>query len=258
MTPPKTIVITGASSGIGAALAKTYAAPGVTLGLLGRNKERLAEVASYCTGQGAVAETTAIDVRDAAEMQRWLEQWDKNHPIDLLIANAGIAATLSGQGESDMQIRDIFAINVNGVINSILPTIALMKPRKRGQIAIMSSLAGIRGLPSCPAYSASKNAVRAFGEGLRGELHKEGISVSVICPGFIKTPLTDVNPFPMPFIMSADRAAQIIIRGLGAKRARIAFPLALYIPLRILSCLPLAITDPFFAALPSKTATKPL
>jgi short-subunit dehydrogenase len=258
MTPPKTIVITGASSGIGAALAKAYAKPGVILGLLGRNTDRLAEVASYCNTQGAKAETASIDVRDAAVMKQWLKQFDAVNPIELLIVNAGIATTLSGQGESDLQTRDIFAINVDGVINSVLPAIALMKPRKKGQIALMSSLAGIRGLPSCPAYSASKNAVRAFAEGLRGELQSEGINVTAICPGFIKTPLTDINPFPMPFIMSAEKAASIIMRGLAANRARIAFPLALYIPLRIISCLPLAITDPFFAALPSKNATTAL
>ncbi|MGB1539781.1 MAG: SDR family NAD(P)-dependent oxidoreductase, partial [Rickettsiales bacterium] len=125
----------------------------------------------------------------------------------------------------------------------------------KGQIAVMSSLAGMRGLPSAPAYSASKAAVKAFGEALRGELGKKGVQVSVICPGYIKTPLTDVNTFPMPFIMSAERAAERIQKGLVRNKPRIAFPLRLYLPLWFASCLSPHLTDRFFAALPSKGNT---
>lgn len=246
------IVITGASSGLGAALAKAYAASGVTLGIIGRNKERLRKVSDYCSDKGAKVVTGVIDVRDDAIIKEWLEQFDSSHPIDLLIANAGISAGAGGQPESQKITRDIFAVNVNGVINSVLPVIPLMKSRRQGHIAIMSSLAGIRGLPSCPAYSASKAAVRAFGEGLRGDLKKDGIYVSVICPGYIRTPMTEVNKFPMPFIMEAGKAADIIMHGIQCNKSRIAFPLALYIPLWLISCLPVALTDPFFAALPKK------
>jgi short-subunit dehydrogenase len=157
-------------------------------------------------------------------------------------------------GESEAQVREVFDTNVGGVLNSVLPAIPLMQARKSGQVAIIGSLAGIRGLPSCPAYSASKNAVRAFGEGLRGALKEFGIGVSVVCPGYIRTPMTDVNNFPMPFIMSAEKAAHIIKSGLAKNRSRIAFPLALYLPLLFISSLPLWLTDPFFAALPRKTA----
>lgn len=252
MNKEMNIIITGASSGIGAALARAYAAPGVTLGLMGRSKARLTEVAYDCLKSGAKVETGVVDVRDNEIMQEWLEHFDASHPIDLLIANAGISAGAGGKKESQKMMRDIFATNVNGVINSVLPVVPPMQERGAGQIAIMSSLAGIRGLPSCPAYSASKAAVKAFGEGLRGELKDDGITVSVICPGFIRTPLTDVNPFPMPYIMEPEDAAKIIMRGLKRNKSCIAFPLKMYLPIRLMSCLPYFITDPFFAALPKK------
>lgn len=253
MTTNTNIVITGASSGLGAALAKAYATKGVTLGLMGRNRERLDRIADECVAKGARAETGIIDVRDDEIMREWLEKFDGSHPTDLVIANAGISAGAGGQKESRKTVHDIFAINVNGVINTILPFIPRMQERKSGHIAIISSLAGLRGLPSCPAYSASKAAVRLFGEGLRGDLKKDGIIVSVVCPGYIETPMTDVNEFPMPFIMSADNAARIVMQGISKGRSRIAFPRRLYWPLWWLTCLPIALTDPFFAALPKKS-----
>jgi len=256
MKQPSVIVITGASSGIGAALATLYAGPGITLGLLGRDQVRLGDVASRCIAQGAKVEACILDVRDSGGLRQWLTQFNEEHPIDLLVANAGISAGTGGQGESENQVRDIFAINVDGMLNTILPVIPLMQARKHGQIALMSSLAGIRGLPSCPAYSASKMAVRGLGEGLRGVLKKEGIGVSIICPGYIHTPMTEVNEFPMPFIMTAEKAARIIRNGLARGRARIAFPRLLYLPLWWICCLPSLLIDPFFAALPAKTAKK--
>ena len=113
-------------------------------------------------------------------------------------------------------------------------------------------MAGIRALPGAPAYSASKAAVRFYGDALRGELKPYGITVSVICPGWITTPLTDKNDFPMPFMISAERAAHQIIHSLAAKKARIAFPKRLYFPLRVLEFLPLWISDPLFACMPKK------
>jgi short-subunit dehydrogenase len=252
MKNPQNIAITGASSGIGAALARRYAGPGVHLYLQGRNPARLEEVAASCRKKQAVVHTHILDVTDKDIMQRWLEDADTKTPIDLVIANAGISAGTGGGGESAEQVRQIFATNIDGVINTVQPLIPRMVARKSGQIAIMSSLAGIRGLPSCPAYSASKICVRGYGEALRGWLGKEGVKVSVICPGYIRTPMTDTNDFRMPFIMEADKAALIMMEGLARNKSRIAFPLALYIPLWFLSCLSTFITDPFFARLPAK------
>jgi short-subunit dehydrogenase len=253
MSMPSVIVITGASSGIGAALANAYARPGTTLGLMGRHIERLKSVADNCTDKGAVVQAGVADVRDADAMNEWLTRFDSAHSIDLLIANAGVSAGLGKEGETPEQLRTVLEVNFDGVLNTVLPVLPRMRARKRGQIALMSSLAGLRGIPSCPAYSASKNAVRALGEGWRGLLREDNIKVSVICPGYIHTPMTEVNTFPMPFIISVERAADIIIRGLARNKARIAFPLTLYLPLLFLGALPLWLTDPFFAALPRKT-----
>ena len=255
MKQPTHIVITGASSGLGAGLARYYATPSNTLYLQGRNGERLAVIARQCREKGATVHEAILDVTDANAMESWLLAIDAATPIDLIIANAGISAGLGDGGESSDQVRRIFSTNIGGVINTIQPLLPAMTARKHGQIAIISSLAATRGLPSCPAYSASKACIRFYGEGLRGWLGKSGVEVSVVCPGYIKTPMTDVNNFPMPLIMSADKAARIIAKGLARNRSRIAFPLALYLPLWLLSCLSPTLTDWFFAALPAKPAS---
>jgi len=238
MLNPKHILLTGASSGIGAALAAIYAAPGVRLSLHGRNERRLDEVAEQAQQKGALVNAKSGDVGYAEALGAWIADCDRAQPLDLLIANAGISAGTGRQGESDAQARAIFSVNVNGVLHTVQPAIALMRPRGRGQIAIMSSLAGFRGFPGAPTYSASKAAVRVYGEALRDELAPRGIAVNVICPGFIKTPMTDVNHFPMPFIMDAERAAHIIRRGLAHNRARIAFPWIMYAAVRLAAALP--------------------
>lgn len=249
MKNPQNIAITGASSGLGAALARHYAAPGITLHLQGRSETRLSQVASECQKRGATVHMRILDVTDAQAMQTWLEAIA---PIDLVIANAGISAGTGGVGESAAQVRALFATNIDGVVNTVQPLIPSMVARGRGQIAIVSSLAGIRALPSTPAYSASKACVRYFGESMRGWLCHKGVEVSVICPGYIKTPMTDVNNFPMPFIMEPDEAAARIARGLAKNKARIAFPRKLYWPLWWISCLSPVITDPVFSRLPAK------
>jgi len=249
---PKSILITGASSGLGAALALEYSKTGNILHLHGRNAERLEEIAAKCRMLGAIVYTKIGDVTDAAAMQNWLLEADAISPLDLVIANAGISAGTGGDCESGEQVNRIFSTNINGLLNTIQPIILRMLARKSGQIAIMSSLAGIRALPSCPAYSASKACVRYYGEALRGVLLAQGVGVSVICPGYVKTPLTDVNDFPMPLLMSAEKAAKIIRKGLAKNRTRIAFPLALYLPLWWLSCLSPRLIDPIFSRLPAK------
>ena len=164
--------------------------------------------------------------------------------------------------KSQAQVERILDVNVSGVVNTVYPAIAEMRrvPRTgivpRGQIAIMSSLAGFRGLPGAPAYGASKAAVRSLGEGLRGLCGRDGICISVICPGFIRTPMTDVNPYPMPFLMSSERAARIVRRGLARDRARIAFPWRLWAIVWLMSALPVGLLDPLVARLPEKPAAE--
>ena len=149
-------------------------------------------------------------------------------------------------------MRTLFAINVDGVVNTVQPAIDAMLPRGRGQIAIMSSLAALRGFPGAPTYCASKAAVKIWGEALRGALHHRGIAVSVICPGFIRTAMSAENDFRMPLLMSADKAAAIIRRGLARNRARIAFPWRLYAAVSLVASLPPALIDPLLRRLPAK------
>jgi short-subunit dehydrogenase len=221
---PASILITGASSGLGEALALAYAKPGVTLFLSGRDRDRLSAVVGQCRTQGADTHGRRLDVTDATLMDAWVGACNGSRPLDLVIANAGISAGTGGGGETAAQTRSIFATNITGVANTVLPAIEVMRPRKCGQIAIVSSLAGYRGLAGAPAYCASKAAVKVWGEGLRGWLAEDSIKVSVICPGFVTTRLTASNRFHMPFLMDSTQAARIIVKGLSQDRGRIAFP----------------------------------
>jgi short-subunit dehydrogenase len=249
---PTSILITGASSGIGAALARAYAAPGLTLFLGGRDGDRLASVVETCRRAGAETYAQRQDVTDREAMASWIRACDERRALDLVIANAGISAGTGGAGEADEQIRRLFAVNLDGVLNTSLPAIERMRPRRHGQVALMSSLAAFRGYPGAPAYCASKAAVRIWGEALRGWLARDGIGVCVICPGFIKTPMSASNPYPMPFLMEAEKAADAIRRGLARNRARIAFPLPVYLFALAIQALPPAWTDRALAGLPGK------
>lgn len=252
MRDPIHILLTGASSGIGAALARRYAKTGRRLTLGGRDAARLAAVADACRAAGAEVATTALDVTQRAAMRDWIDEADRAMPLDLVIANAGISAGTGGGGESEAQTREVFAVNLEGAINTALPAFEAMARRGRGQIALMSSLAAFRGFPGAPAYCASKAALRIWGEALRGEWAPLGIELSVICPGYIRSPMTAVNDFPMPMLMEADRAAAIIAEGLARNRARIAFPWPVYALAWALGVLPPALTDPLLRRLPKK------
>ncbi len=250
---PASILITGASSGIGAALALEFAGPGARLALGGRNQARLSAVAEACSNAGAEPRVAALDVRERPALAAWIAEVDHAAPLDLAIANAGVSAGTGGGAETEAQTRRIVATNLDGVLNTVLPAVACMRPRGRGQVAIMSSLAAFRGFPGAPAYCASKAAVRVWGEALRGELHGAGIGVSVICPGYVRSPMTAVKDFPMPLLMDAERAARIIRRGLARNRPRIAFPWPLYAAVWLLSALPPRLTDPLLRRLPKKS-----
>ena len=171
-------------------------------------------------------------------MRDWIARTDRDNPLDLVIANAGISAGArkSSRGTQADDSR-IFATNVEGVANTVVPVLARMRERGHGQVALMSSLAGFHGFPDAPAYCASKSAVRLYGTALRKTCRKDGVAINVICPGFVRSPMTDVNDFRMPMLMDADRAARIICRGLARNRRIIAFPWPMYIGVRLLSLL---------------------
>jgi short-subunit dehydrogenase len=249
---PSSVLITGASSGLGRALAVRYAREGVRLHLSGRDSARLAEAHAACAGRGAEVEVSTVDVADRAAMDSWIARADAAKPLDLVIANAGISGGTGGAGENEDQTRAIFEVNLLGVVNTVWPAVRAMRARRRGQIAIMASLAGYRGLPGAPAYAASKAAAKAWGEGLRGWLKPDGISVNVVCPGFVTTRMTARNRFPMPFLMGPDRAAEIIAEGLRRDKPRISFPWQTAFLAWLFAALPPAWTDPLLARMPKK------
>jgi short-subunit dehydrogenase len=248
----KHIVITGASSGIGAALALAYACPELRLSLIARNGERLKAVAQSCRDQGAQVVECVLDVTEREAMSAWLIEQDREVPIDLIVANAGISGGSHALTDWEENTRDIFDVNLIGCLNTILPIIPRMIERGQGQIALMSSLAGFRGLASAPAYSASKVCVMAYGEALHLRYKSEGLLVNVICPGFVHSRITDKNTFKMPMIMTGDKAARLIVDGLKRNKAIITFPWPMALAARIYGILPLWIVSAVSSLLPKK------
>jgi len=232
---PREILITGASSGIGAALALAYAMPGNRLHLGGRDQDRLRHIAAQARNAGAVCETRVVDVTDPAGMHDWIAPLSE---LDLVIANAGISVSTRKKGAAaDIADADVFATNVDGVVNTVSPAITSMLARGHGQIALMSSLASFHPFRDAPAYCASKAAVRFYGAGLRRAHADAGLGVSVICPGFVRSPMTAANTFTMPFLMDAEKAAALIRRRLTMNKSMIAFPLPMYLAVRMLALL---------------------
>ncbi len=249
---PASILITGASSGVGEALAECYAASGIFLALSGRDKRRLEKVATRCRKLGAVIETRVVDVTDQPAMEAWIKNIDLHHPLELVIANAGVSADTSGRFERLDRAQRVLDVNVQGVLNTILPVLPKMVQRRAGQIAMISSLAGFHGLPSAPAYSASKAWVKSYAEALRGRYASEGVRINVICPGFVKSRITDHNTYKMPFLMDATEAAKIISKGLKRNKSRIAFPFPMHAMVWLIQTMPPSWSAKLLSGLPLK------
>lgn len=237
---PRTILITGATGAIGAALARAYADAGTLLALIGRDPARLAQVSAVCRERGARVEPIELDVTAFDVLRVCIDEFDTRHPVDLAIANAGVASTLAreGPGESWETVLNLFQTNTLGALATLHPLIERMRARRCGQIAVVSSLGAYAGMPISPAYSASKAAIKVYAEGLRGWLAPQGVKVNVICPGFVRSDMSARFPGPTPFLLDPDRAARIIRRGLERDRARIAFPFPLNLGVWALSVLP--------------------
>lgn len=248
---PKSVLITGASSGVGKALALRYAETGAVLHLCGRDATRLKEIAQMCQEKGVKVFTYLFDTTDEKAAEKAIQKAHQNTPLDLVIANAGVSGGVLGTEETPLSTRQIMQTNVFGTLNTVLSAIEVMKKRG-GQIALVASLAGYRGMGSCPAYSASKSCVKAFGEALRGQNKYKNLHFTTICPGFIETPLTDKNKFYMPFLMKADKAAKIIQTRLKKAPALIAFPWPMAFGAWFGGALPTWVALPLFALFPKK------
>lgn len=240
MPADQTILITGASNGIGASLALYYARPGTTLGLIGRNDEQLQRVADGCRQKGAACVAAAIDIRNVDELQLWLESFDDRHAVDLLIANAGIAAT-RGIGDTPEALPDLLAqadINFRGTLATAHVIAARMVSRRHGHVVFISSMNGLFPAGEAPTYSASKAGIIAYGQALHRWLAPLGIRVSVVCPGFVRTNIALRYRGPRPFEWDADRTATHIARALRRGRFLIAFPTPMVWGVRLSRVLP--------------------
>ncbi len=223
---PQHVVITGASRGIGAALAEAYAAPGRRLSLCGRDRARLEAVAAACRGKGADVSVGVCDVRDSDAVAAWFQTVEQTAGADLVIANAGVFDGNGPDGalETAAEARRLIEVNLIGVINTVQAAQAPMRARRAGRIAIVSSLAAILPAADAPTYSATKAALVAYGEAMRMLLAVDDVGVSVVLPGHVRTQQTEKHVGPLAMILAADEAAAVIKRGLDRGRATIAFP----------------------------------
>ena len=247
-------LITGASSGIGEALATACAARGDALFLCGRDETRLNAVAEKCrTASNGRATVTAqvVDVTDADAVERWIGKCNQTAPLERVFANAGVS---TGE-ETAANVRRTFATNAIGVVNTVLPAVEAMRRHPESanrQIVITASIAGYGPLKACPSYSATKACVKTWGLAMRGMLAPEGIKVSVVCPGFVRSRITDANTCPMPFFMEADRAARVILSRADRNVGLIAFPWPMRLGAWALSILPWRANELLNRLLPKK------
>jgi len=255
------VLITGASSGIGAALALELAAQGVTLHLSGRDAGRLAATAEACRARGAEVRQAVLDVRDAAAMAAWVGGCGA---LDLVVANAGISA---GAGEkvpeTAGQTRAIFATNLDGMLNTVLPAIELVRGQPvgadgwRGRIVVVASIAAFVAGAAAPAYCGSKAAADTWTVATAVALRRHRVAITSVCPGYIRTAMTARNRFPMPGLMDADRAARIILHGVAAARIRVVFPWYMGAAARLGALVPPRLVGAVMQRLPAKQPLTP-
>jgi short-subunit dehydrogenase len=254
--PPPRIFLTGASSGIGAALARHYADSGATLGLVARNGGKLAELAAILPCRCFIY---PLDVADAAALQAAAQDFMGNAGVpDLVIANAGVSVGTLTEYAGDLStFRRIFETNVFGMVQTFTPFVAAMRSARRGTLVGIASVAGVRGIPGAGAYSASKSAAINYLESLRVELRGSGVRVVTIAPGYIATPMTAVNRYPMPFLLPADVAARRIARQIGKGVSFSVVPWQMAFVAKLLRWLPNALFDFAFARVGRKPRNFP-
>jgi short-subunit dehydrogenase len=245
------VIITGASTGIGRALALEYAARGATLGLMARREELLVQLASSLPVRSY---TYAVDVRDAGALEIAAQDFVAHAGWpDIVIANAGVSAgTLTGEPTDNAVFEEVMATNLIGMMLTFQPFVEAMRRDRKGILVGIASVSGFRGLPGASAYCASKAAAISYLESLRVELHGSGVSVVTICPGYIATPLTARNPYRMPFLMDAKVAARKMTIAIDRRKRFYVLPWQMAIVGRVLRCLPRWLYDVLFARAPRK------
>jgi NAD(P)-dependent dehydrogenase (short-subunit alcohol dehydrogenase family) len=245
------VFITGASSGIGAALAVHYASHGAVLGLCARRLEPTRALAAKLGGQNAAYRA---DVTDPASVRTAARDFmERFGAPDIVIANAGVSiGTLTEKPEDIAVFRRVMDTNVLGLVATFQPFVVPLRSRASGTLVGIASVAGFRGLPGAGAYSASKSAAVAYLESLRVELRASGVAVVTICPGYVRTPMTAVNRYRMPFILDADEAARRFARAIAKKRRLAVIPWQMALVSIVLRCLPGWLYDRLFTRAPRK------
>jgi short-subunit dehydrogenase len=248
---PFKVFITGASSGIGLALAEQYARQGATLGLVARRLDALAEFARRFP-ELSIA-TYSADVRDAQALAQAAGRFVADYGLpDVVIANAGVSkGVAAGYGDLDT-FREVMDINCFGMAATFEPFAKAMTEARRGTLVGIASVAGVRGLPGSGAYSASKAAALTYLESLRVEMRPFGVAVVTIAPGYIRTPMTAHNPYPMPFLMDPERFAQKAVAAIARKARFAVLPWPMRVVAALLRCLPRWLYDRLFEKAPRK------
>lgn len=243
----KHVLITGASSGIGRALALRYAQEGARLELFGRNEARLREAAEACRAAGGGAEIHVADVRDREAMRAAVAKALEAGPLDVIVANAGVSSGPAPDRplESDEAVRAIFSVNLFGQLNTIEPAIPSLVAQRSGLVAFVGSMMGLRGMHFSPSYCATKAALHSYATALRAKLSLYGVDVSLIVPGWVDTPMSQRTTAWKASMITDAEAAEIVFRGLEKRRPVIAFPRYMYWALRIIELLPPRLVDFF-------------
>jgi hypothetical protein len=245
------VVITGASSGLGLALARHYLQCGATVAACSRRIEPLQSLAAEYPGK---VFPYVLDVRDGIAMRAAADDFMARAGVpDIVIANAGVSiGTLTRHAEDNDVFRHVLETNVLGAVHTFQPFLEPMRAAGKGRLVGIASVAGFRGLPGSGAYSASKAAFISYLESLRLEMHGSGVKVVTLCPGYIRTPMTDINPYPMPFMLEADEAARRIARAIERGSSFKVVPWQMAIVGRLLKLLPNWLYDRLFAKAPHK------
>jgi short-subunit dehydrogenase len=251
------VFLTGASSGLGSALARRYAAEGAVLGLYARRVDSLQQLAG--TLVSATCAVYAGDVRDAAALRAAAHDFMARYGTpDVVVANAGVSiGTLTASEDDNDAFRTVLDTNVLGMVHTFQPFLSAFVAGKRGKLVGVASVAGFRGLPGSGAYSASKAAAISYLESLRVELRGSGVEVITLCPGYVATPMTEENPYPMPFLLSTDEAARLMVRAIRRGRRFYVFPWQMALVGRLLRALPRPVYDWAFARAPRKPRAGP-